>query len=426
MHGSFVCAVVALSLLAPLDSRCAEPGLNFEMKSIEMSTLGDRMFREARFEEAEATYSEALDLDQKNVPAHLGMGRLASLLSQPQQAARHFSAAYQLAPRDPDAILAFANILENPGARRTLLRNFLAFSTDARVEDVKARLRIAEQLGASALPVLKSPYRIYRIPLSGIRSAGLLLGARINGGRKLRLIVDTGATGIVLNASAGAEMDLEFLADAALSGYGSATPAVARVARAASFETGDLRIENLLVHVGETSLTRDADGFIGLDVFKDFLIRVDSPARRLELTPFAAPTSGDESRACDGCMRAYRLGSLLLLRGTINGHSDGYFVLDSGSPFSMVSSKLVPQEGRRAIFRGSQGDQAVALHSAPVSIQLGSRHLMDFEYATFDSTGVSLRNGTEIVGAIGYSLLRDRILTIDYRAGTVRLSNSER
>jgi hypothetical protein len=221
-------------------------------------------------------------------------------------------------------------------------------------------------------------------------------------------------------------MHLEVLADAALLGYGSATPAAARIARAASFETGDLRIENLLVEVGETSLTKDADGLIGLDVFKDFVIRLDSPGRRLELTPFPARTPDQKSRACDGCMRAYRLGSLLLLHGTINGHADGYFVLDSGSPYSMVSGKLLPQDGRPATFTGAQGDQVVALHSTPVSIQLGQRHLMDFEYATFDSTGISLRNGTEIAGAIGYSLLRDRTLTIDYRAGMVKLSNSGR
>jgi hypothetical protein len=72
------------------------------------------------------------------------MGRLASFCSEPQQPASHFSAAYQLAPRDPDAILAFANIVENPGARRTLLRNFLALSRDAIVEDVRARLRVTE------------------------------------------------------------------------------------------------------------------------------------------------------------------------------------------------------------------------------------------------------------------------------------------
>jgi tetratricopeptide (TPR) repeat protein len=421
-----------LSLASP-DTWPADVVKDPKARSAQMSALGDRMFREARFEDAGTAYSQALNLDKSNVQGHLGMGKLAMLLSDVQRAAHHYSAAYQIAPRDPDAILAFADVVQSPGARKMLLRNFLAFAGDARNEDVRARLHVAEQTETTSVAALNSPYQTYRIPLSNIgtaniRTAGLSLRARINGGRELKLIVDTGAAGIVLNASAGSQANLAFLGDAVLSGFGSAKPGLARIARAESFETGGLKIANVLLDVSETDMTREADGWIGLDVFKDFLIRLDARARTLELAPFAdqAGNHSEAGMACEDCLQAYRLGSLLLLRGTVNGHANGYFILDSGSPYTMVSRKLLSEHGRPATFSGAQGGQDVAVPSTPVSIRLGNRRLMGFEYATFDTSAISSRNGTEIAGAIGYSVLRNLTVTVNYRDGMVKLGNPGR
>ena len=164
---------------------------------------------------------------------------------------------------------------------------------------------------------------------------------------------------------------------------------------------------------------------IGLDVFKDFLIRLDAPARSLELLPFPDEPQGG-SAICPGCLRAYRSGSLLLVRGTINGRADGYFVIDSGSRYTMLSCKLVPQPGSPATFHGAQGDQDVSVPSSPVNIRLGDKHLVDFEYATFDTSEISSRNGVEISGAIGYSLIRNFALTVDFRHGLVNFTKSGR
>jgi Flp pilus assembly protein TadD len=101
MLGSAVRRGFTFVLLAPLVTQSADLSHNLAARSMQLSVLGDRLFREARFEESETAYAEALDLDQRNVRAHLGMGKIAALLSEPERAARHVSAAYQLAPRDP-------------------------------------------------------------------------------------------------------------------------------------------------------------------------------------------------------------------------------------------------------------------------------------------------------------------------------------
>jgi hypothetical protein len=52
--------------------------------------------------------------------------------------------------------------------------------------------------------------------------------------------------------------------------------------------------------------------------------------------------------------------------------------------------------------------------------------MLDFDYATLDTDEISARNGTELAGAIGYCVLRDFALTVDYRAGLVKLSRPGR
>ncbi len=157
---------------------------------------------------------------------------------------------------------------------------------------------------------------------------------------------------------------------------------------------------------------------IGLDVFQDFLIRVDPHARKMELSPL---DGRDGSASCKDCMQAYRLGHLLLVGGEVSGHGEGYFILDTGSPYTLISRKLMPRSGRAEKMTGAQGDQAVALQSTPVALRLGARHLWGFEYATLDTDEISSNNGAAIAGAIGYSLLREVSLTVNYRAGLVKL-----
>jgi tetratricopeptide (TPR) repeat protein len=398
--------------------------------SVRLCAAGDQLFRESRFEEAEAAYTAALEIDNRDVQAHLGLGRVAELLSDEDRARLHYSKAYQLNPLDPDAILAFASVVKEHAPREILWRNFLVLTKhdrarDAQAMEIAARLRIEEQVGDRTLSSLLSGYQPYRLPLSIFRPAGTaggwVLAARINGAKTLRLVLDTGANGVVMNASAVRSLPLEPLTESVLAGFGSGAPIQSHVALANLFESGVLRIANLMVEVSETDIVRDADGVIGLNVFKDFLIHIDPRARAMDLTPFNS--SGDD---CDDCTRAYRLGNLLLMRGTINGHAQGYFILDTGSSYSLLSRDLVPREGSHSLVRGIQGEQDVKLPRLPVSIRLGEQQISDFRYATLDTNDLSSRHGVQIAGAIGYSPLGDFRLTIDYRNAWVKLERPGR
>src|SRR5262249_31786684 len=145
----------------------------------------------------------------------------------------------------------------------------------------------------------------------------------------------TGATGIMLNASSARGLDVEYLTPAEIHGFGLSSPRVARSGLVPSIEIGALKLTTVPIEVSETELTSSADGVIGSDVFRDFLIRIDNRTASLDLTPLAGSS-------CAQCAKAIRVGPLLLVRARVNGSADGYFILDSGSPFSLVSSKLAP------------------------------------------------------------------------------------
>ena len=426
MLRSWVRNAAAMTILLSQAAQGAD--LSRPTGSADFSTLGDQLFRQARFDEAQAAYAQALGADRRNFRAHIGMGRIASLLSDLRGATQHFSTAYQIAPFNPDAILFFADVVEERASRNILLRNFLALAArdrDSRIPAVAARLASEEglqsRIGAAPCNQLESPYQPYSIPLSKQRTWALQLEASINGRAPLHLIVDTGASGITLNASSARTRDLDFLAPIAVLGFGPSKPATGREALARSLRAGDLELANVLVVVAGMEVSQDADGVIGPDVFRQFLIKLNARARRLDLTPLPEPAPANPRAT-----RAYRINHLLLLRGKVNGASEGYFILDSGSRYTLISRDLATSAGQPGTIKGVQGEFTAGFPASPLNLHIGSREFVDFEYATLDTSEISVRSGTEIGGVLGLPLLSNIALTLDYRDGLVEFASKNR
>jgi tetratricopeptide (TPR) repeat protein len=411
--------------------------------------IGEGSVRELRFKDAEVAFNRALAVDPRSARAHLGLGRIAVLLSKREEAKRYFSRAYQLDPLDPEVILAFANSVEDRRSKTILWGNFLALAKGfdpAVVADVRARLSIEQQLGDRDLSRVASPNSEYRIPLFSYRPynkeiRGVTLAASLDGGKPLRLMIDTGASGVTLNPSAVRAAGLNYLALSSIGGFGGAKLAGARIALAKRLtiaaepvpqstlgRAGLLRVstgpgagravemENVLVQVADQELIPNADGIIGTEVFQDFLIRLDLRGRVLQLSPL------QQEQDLPDMKRAYRVDHLLLLRATVNGHSEGFFMLDTGSAYSVVSRELVPALGRKEVVYGAQGQQEITLPTAPLRLRLDDRDVTEFEYAALDTREVSEHHHAEIAGSLGYSLLRDYTITVDYRNGLVGLT----
>ena len=327
-----------------------------------------------------------------------------------------------------------------------LLQNFLALTpreNKGHRDDVVARVEMEERLGARKLAALDSPYRDYKLALETFmapngQTSGVLLNASINHGKPLRLILDTGADGIILTSKAVRNLGLETLTRSQIGGLGQRAPANALVAVAQTVEIGDFRLQNCVLQVSDADLTPGADGIIGANVFQEFLIRLDARSHVLELSPFSSraessiqfgdPWVNYERSACESCDKlapAFRVGHLLLLRATLNGPNNddrqyGYFVLDSGSTYSAVSQDFGNRlPGGRTHLLGARGLLDGVSHSRPIRLGVGAAQLADFNPVSLDLTEMSRQEGVEISGIVGFSLVSEVVLTINYRDGLV-------
>jgi hypothetical protein len=274
-----------------------------------------------------------------------------------------------------------------------------------------------------APPELVSLYRQYDLKLGAFYPkprcpAGVLLHVRINGGRPLRLVLDSGAEFIVIGAkdarsaglSAGSEMDLVGLESRAAS-----------VGRAETVEIGPLSFRNCRVAFVKGKVVEGADGVIPLSLFSAFRLRLDLPEKMLGLIPYPR----EEDQAVPPIRRVTKH-DLLLVATVMNGKQNGYVVMDTGAFCSAISrdaartlsgSQIVP-EVRLAAGTGAATGQRV---SSAVHFAIADLDLIPNDVVALDLSNLSRHYGVEVIGVLGFPALNPYVLTIDYRDGQVKI-----
>jgi hypothetical protein len=158
-----------------------------------------------------------------------------------------------------------------------------------------------------AHPGLVSSYQRYDLKLQAFYPAprcpaGVLLRVRINRGRPLRLVLDSGAEFIVigtkdarsLGLSAGPELDLVGLKSRA-----------GNVGRAEAVEIGSISYRNCPVAFVKGKVVDGADGVIPLSLFSAFRLRLNLPEKVLGLIPY--PREEDQAASSIGGVAKYEL-----------------------------------------------------------------------------------------------------------------------
>lgn len=389
-----------------------------------LARLGDVLFRRANFEVAEEAYQAALRLNRNEARGYWGLGRLASLNSRAVEAERRFEEAFARNPRDPEIILSYADYVPATDMRTELWQEFLENSDPSdiqRREDVAARLILANRLDGRLPMQLAAgagqPHRIPAISLgtsSGLR--GLVLNARINGSKPIRLLLDSGAEGIYVNRRTARKLNLELLVETRVGGLGSSTHANGQMGLASRLTMENLEFENTLVRVLDLEWLSDADGVIGTDVFKDFLLRIDPRRHAVDLKPYP-------ETPLPGASKMYRMGHQLLLHGSANGRAQGYFLLDTGASASLLSKAAATTVLPNALsldnvlMRGVRGELPGI--AAPARVSVAGREWNDPEAIAVDLEHLSRQTGVELLGVLGFPLLSQAAITIDYRDGLV-------
>jgi hypothetical protein len=398
---------------------------------------GEVLFRRGDFPQAEAEFRAALQIDRNFALAWWGLARVADCMSLHKTALQNIRQAYELNPRDPRIFRDWALHLQGQQHIDALEKYASMMDPDRDAADLAAlreHIQFDQALSGREVLRLASQYEPTELPLDAFvinRTRSYGLDASVNG-HPLKLVLDTGASGILLSHTAAETTGLTRLGAATLRGFGdNARPMGGYRGLAEHLRIGPLDYRNAVVSVAGQDVPNIEDGLIGADVFADFLVTMDFAARKLRLSPFGGYQPGD-TEPYDGAItpethsytRVYRFGHMLLLPAHVSGSREVHFVLDTGAARTLISYDLAEEvsklnrDGRTGL-EGLNGKVADVYQTGNLMLEFAGFTQKNLGMTSIDLWEQSRRIGTEISGFLGLPVLSLFRLTIDYRDGLV-------
>jgi hypothetical protein len=197
------------------------------------------------------------------------------------------------------------------------------------------------------IAVRASDERSQDIPRHGIEMA-------INGATAV-LMVDTGATGILLGRKMAEKAGVTKVTDTHIRGVGDRGEQSGYLGRVDSVRVGGLEFRDCYVEVVDRKDAVGDEGLVGADLFRDFLVDLDFSGRKFrlsQLSPLPSEKSGAASvnstetrelhdRHIAPEMKSYtpvyRFGHNLLVPTRINDSLTKLFIMDSGASTNSIS-----------------------------------------------------------------------------------------
>lgn len=434
---------------------------------------GELLFRQGEIPEAGALFNEVITTPptpaQPNVPpnarAYLGAALVAR--STAMYAREHIliTRAHAIDPSDLDIQKEW--LLTLPTADRIkLLEDYLGRNTN---DDAETRRTLKErvdflkasqfaQSGRCRMVSDVTSTETNLIPLQSrsgnVQGTGLQVS--ING-QDSRLLLDTGASGILITSKLASQAGLKSVSDIRMTGVGDKPDIQGHVTYANSVRIGKLEFQNCQVHVVDRLQTTD-EGIIGADVFSQFLIEMDFPHSTLRLNPLpprpgetpakaslktseeepvedpsGASGAAPQSKASTAnyfdryvapemhsYVQTFRIGHMLLVPTKVNEGSEKLFLLDSGSfdnTLALDTAQEITKVHRapRIDVRGINGDVKKVYVADRVMLDFGHLRQTVPDIVAIDMSRVSRQAGTEVSGTLGMVMLRLLKVRLDYR-----------
>jgi predicted aspartyl protease len=397
--------------------------------------LGDIALRRGKVEEAERQFRDAIAINPNSARAWFGLGYVSECTFNRKTAHDCFRKAHELAPNAAPAVLHWAMTLEGPEQSAALETYLDLAKNDAPhgAQQARALIEIQRALGGRKQFGLVSRYARAEIRLEPVMRGRELhayrLPVSINGGEPVRLLLDTGASGIVINANLAARSHMKRLAAKTVGGLGDTGDVPGFVAVAERVRVGGVEFRDAVVTVSESSSVVGEQGLLGTDIFEQFLVTLDLPNAVLRLEPFPGP--GDDRPADRGYQsdpefdRIYRIGHNLLVPTSVSGADPAMFILDTGASQTLIARDFAAELARM------RSAANMPLHGISGRIDnVDAADDLKFKFGGFsvrclDTLSVSLKRhgddmGMEVAGFLGFPILKMFSITIDYRNGLMK------
>jgi predicted aspartyl protease len=261
---------------------------------------------------------------------------------------------------------------------------------------------------------------------------------------KANVLLDSGSGGILVSRKIAAKAGIESIAKSDVHGIGDKGAVSSFIGVAKSIRIGDLEFQGCHVEVMDRNSVAEEDGLIGSDVFSHYLVNINFPDAKLELKPLPPmpPPSAAEKALTDKYPKiarfrdayvapelksftpVYRFGHMLLIPTRIDELPLKLFLIDTGAFTDTIS----PEAAREVTKVRSDSDyQVKGLNGLVNNVFTADKLTLTFSHfrqpardvVAFDTSGISHSAGTEISGTLGFAMLYQMQLMIDYRDGLV-------
>jgi tetratricopeptide (TPR) repeat protein len=374
---------------------------------------------------------QAENADHCDPRIHLIRSRALHIDSMYASERKEIQKAYEIDPSDPDIAKTWNGIIsptqEIEGTEQALgtmkdLDDETRHKAEKTVSDLLPLLSENSQT-CKVLPTIPSA----TLPLLPSREDGRNIdGFRIDaqlGKSRVKLELDTAASGVYITRELAQENGLN---------QGANDPQ--GTVRLDSLKVGPLEFRDCLVGVSDTPFPGKADGYIGTDIFASYLVGIDPRAERLTLDPLPKLTSvvpGDRPSVPElaGFTPVYHRRQYLLVPVTLNGKSRSLMVFDTGMRFSTMRPDIAHSISNMKVnftntFQTTSGPPQ-HVYRDTFDFQFANLamnhlgHILEFEPAAIDHNA-----GFEVGGLLGFDILRQLALELDYRDGLVRIDTA--
>ena len=407
---------------------------------------GELRFRQGDILAAEKDYRKAIELNDHLARAFWGLAQVYRVASFHKKAQLFFWQAHTFDPRDPEIYHSWIGVLKRP-QRIVELQKFLDApppgAGQKALDWARQSLEWEQALGDKKLSRLTSDYAASQIPFTALlydpnRVRAFALPVSINGAKPLKLEIDTGAGGILINSKAAEKVGLRKLRDIKVGGIGDEGDRDAWLSMADTVRIGTVEFADSIVRVSDKKTFPDIDGLIGMDVFSAFLVTLDFPRRILRLAPLPNYVNDGEPRdraitpELKDFTGVYRLGHTLMIPTRVSDSDPVLFVIDSGAGRTLIAPDLARQatkvhrDDAHGSMKGLSGKVKDMYVTDELVLQFAGFRQRNLDMSSFDFSKLSRNNGIEVSGFLGLPLLNLFELTIDYRDGLVKFVYSDK
>ena len=405
--------------------------------------LGEVDFRRGEIAAAEMDFKKAIRINEKTAPAWLGLGHVFRCASLYKRAQICYRKAHDLDPDDPGIIRAWAGTLTRP-ERIAALEHYLRLAGDREdpetVAAVKRFIEAGKQFGdrklnrqvsESGSSAVKFAPLLYDPRL--IRAFGLPVS--INNGKPLKLLLDTGASGILINRRAAERVAVQRIAEMKFGGIGDQGDQTGYTALADHVRIGEVEFQDYVIEVSDKKSVADEDGLIGTDVFSRFLVTLDFYKRELRLDPLPKhqvkaaedePADREIAPEMKSFAPVFRFGHSLLISTKVSDSGPVWFLIDTGATQTMIARDFAQQVTKvhtdtNTTMKGISGKVKNVYTADRFVLGFAGYRQKNEDAISVDLGGLSKSIGTEVSGILGLPVLSLFVVKIDYRDGLVDL-----